>query len=1085
MKLRLLGALLLASAFAAPVAAELPLAPERVLTLHPERTTWSSVSVSPDGRTLAFDVLGDLYVMPARGGKARQISEGLAFDAQPVFSPDGKWIAFTSDRSGSENLWIARADGTQPRQVTRFDDDTALASPAWSADGKALYASRFRADLNNYEFWRAPLAGQPELMVPIKPAADAPRSAWRSTLGASASPDGRWLYYARRVDGLDFDKPNRWTILRRDLATGAESEVIAGSGGRGTQEETFFAPLLSPDGRKLAYVTRREGRSLLRLRDLGSGADSALGETELDALQASSWLGLVPGMAFTPGGDALVLSHEGRFERRAVRDGSATPIPRTLTARVAVAPSTRFAIAEDTGPVEAKLAISPATSPDGRRTAFAALDGIWVQDIGADKARDLPAARGLDEPAQPAWSPGGNTLVFATWSEKHGGAVWSMPADGSGTARRLTDLPAFYRYPVVTPDGAHVLALRSALEERRQTNFEFGPVRRSELVMLPLAGGSPRLIAQGTLGGRPHFAASAPGAAFLLDGNGLSRFELASGAQTPVARVEGPGWYFAEGNAEADDLRISPDGRTLAAAIADRLYVMPLPADPGKAIDVTAPGTPARVLPGMGADWFEWSGAATLDAVNGTLFTRIDAGGASPRDTPRDTMRLAATLPRAVPQGALLLRGGRVLTMASGAPGADKADRVIEDADVLVEGDRIAAVGPRGTVAVPAGATVRDVTGKTIVPGFIDVHDHVGEIRRGNLSDEAWGLRARLAYGVTTSFDPSTLSPDHLAYEGLVDAGLVLGPRLRSTGTAVFSKQRLGSLDDARRVLSRYSQGYRTHNLKEYRTGSRAARQWVAMAAREQKLLPTTEGALSLKLDLTQILDGYAGNEHALPAPPLGDDVIALMAAMRTSYVTTLSITNSGSPALDWFAAHEDPVVDTKLRRFWPDPAIRQKLSLGREFQPLGNTRFRQVARDAAALARAGGLVGMGAHGEAPGIGFHWEMQAHALGGMDNAAVLHAATAGSAEAIGRLADLGTIEPGKLADLVILDADPRLDIANARRVEAVMRGGFLYEGATLRPLWPAEGKAPQPWFAGMSAEQWLPLADPPRPDEPEH
>lgn len=1042
------------------------IAADRVLILRPDRTTWSSVSVSPDGRTLVFDVLGDLYTMPATGGAARQISAGLPFDSQPTFSRDGKWIAFTSDRDGAENVWIARPDGSEARAITSFDDETVMVSPTWSADGTAVFASRYRADVNNVELWRFPLTGKPDLLAPIKPAPDAPRSAWRSTLDASASADGRWLYYARRVDGLEFDAPTRWTIYRRDLTTGAETEVITGSGGRGTKEETFFAPHVSPDGRKLAYVTRRAGISELRLRDLATGADTSLGETEPDALQASLWQGLVPGMAFTPKGDALILSHDGRFERRPIDGGKATVLERRIEARVAVMATNRRSIPEDTGPVVAKLAMAPVASPDGRRLAFAALGGIWVQEVGAATATRLPLD--LELPMQPAWSPDRRTLAVVTWSERDGGAVWTLPASG-GTPRRVSALPAYYRDPVFTPDGKALLVLRSSLEERRQTNFEYGPLRRSELVRLDLASGAARVIARGDFGGRPHFT-NEPDAAYLLTGEGLGRVDLGTGAVATIARVTGPAYYFTEGPADADDLRISPDGRQIAAAIADRLYVLPRPTDPAAAIDVLAAGTPARAMPGLGADWFEWSGAGRLDVTTGTLFSRLDTAAA----TETAAMRFAATAPRAVPEGSILLHGATVLTMAGG-------DRVIENADLLVTGQRIAAIGPTGSIAVPRGTPVLEMAGKVIVPGFVDVHDHTGAIRRNNFSSEMWDLRARLAYGVTTSFDPSTLSIDHIAYEGLVDAGLVLGPRLRSTGTAVFSKVKIASMDDARRVAARYADAYGRTNLKEYRTGDRAVREWLSAAAREKGLLATTEGALSLKLDLTQILDGYAGNEHALPAVP-GDDVIALMVAMRTSYDTTLSITNSGSPATEWFIGREDPAADAKLRRFWSPSAIRQKMLSGIDWHPLETQRFPQVAAGAARLAEAGGLVGMGSHGEVPGLGFHWEMEAHALGGMTPMAILHAATAGGAETIGRLDDLGTIEPGKLADLVILDADPLENIRNTRRISSVMRGGFLYDGETLAPLWPQAGPAPKAWFDGMTAEQWLPITDPPNPQD---
>src|SRR5690606_31387940 len=195
--------------------------------------------------------------------------------------------------------------------------------------------------------------------------------------------------------------------------------------------------------------------------------------------------------------------------------------------------------------------------------------------------------------------------------------------------------------------------------------------------------------------------------------------------------------------------------------------------------------------------------------------------------------------PRDDPRGNLVLRGARVITMRS--------DEAIENADILVRDGRIAAVGARGSFAVPADASVRDVAGKTIVPGFIDIHDHVADIRRDVLSMDVWGLRARLAYGITTTFDPSSLSIDMFAYQDLVDAGIVTGSRLRTTGMAMFSFNRLSSLQEARALLARHKDHYRTRNVKQYLVGNRKQRQWIAMAAAEAGVMPTKIGRASCR----------------------------------------------------------------------------------------------------------------------------------------------------------------------------------------------------------------------------------------------
>lgn len=1062
-----------------PAGQTLPLQATRRLRFDAHAGTWISLDRSPDGRRIVFDLLGDLYTMPAAGGRATRISGGLPFDSAPAYAPDGKWIAYVSDRSGADNLWIAHPDGGAARQVTFGDDDTVLVSPAWAPDGRALYVSRYRPDLNGYELWRYDLAGRGTLLVPIRDTPDAPRGTWRSSLGAAPSPDGRALYMARRTGDLSFEDVDEWTIVRRDLRIGREETVVAEPDGprKALDPGAAFRPALSPDGRRLAYAHRLDGRTELRVRDLATGADRRLAfPIEHDQIQASMWQDIVPRYAFTPDGKAILLGVRGRIERIAVADGAATPIPFTAPVDLAIGPSTRQTIREETGPVRARLIMAPVASPDGGTLAFSALGRLYLMRLDGHAA-PIPFAPGGDPAFQPSWSQDGRSLVWVRWSERDGGAIWSAPVDGSAPPRKLSDLPAYYSYPVFTPDGRHILAVRSGQQARLDLYMEYGKLRQAELVEIPAAGGPARVVTSGTIGGRPHFAAD-PGTAYILADDGLDAVDLATGARRLQVMVKGPGWYFQDGAVPVDDARISPDGRWLLAQVSQQLHVVAMPA-PGGTVDLSDPHLPHRRVSAAGADYFEWSAdGKSIDWSTGSTFhTRLLASvRLNPADRPDWTadaptgqtdFRADVEVPRAIPHGRLLLRGARVLTMAPGDP-------VIEQGDILIEDGRFAAVGPTGSLSVPPDTAIRDVRGKTILPGFIDTHDHIATVRRDVLGLEDWGLRARLAYGVTTSFDPSTLTIDMLAYQDLLDAGLMTGPRLRQTGVALFSMQRFASLDDVLAVMRRYRDDYRLRNIKEYRSGSRKVRQWIVEACRLLGMQPTTEGALSMKLDLTQILDGYAGNEHALVASPLQEDVLRLMDFTRTSYTTTLDITNGGPPGEDWAIERDDPHDDAKLRHFWPHGAIDQMM-LRRPWRRLPEYRFPAIAADAAAVQKAGGLVGMGSHGETPGIGFHYEMELHAAGGMAPMAILHAATIGSAETIGRQADLGSIEPGKRADLVLLDRDPRADIHNARAVGQVMRDGVLYDAATLDEIWPRAKPLPPAWFADGGADaRWLPV-----------
>jgi hypothetical protein len=289
-----------------------------------------------------------------------------------------------------------------------------------------------------------------------------------------------------------------------------------------------------------------------------------------------------------------------------------------------------------------------------------------------------------------------------------------------------------------------------------------------------------------------------------------------------------------------------------------------------------------------------------------------------------------------------------------------------------------------------------------------------------------------------------------------------VGPRAFSTGPGVFSNTDFQSAEEVEGVVARYKKYYRTNTLKSYMIGNRRQRMWMIDACQKNGVMPTTEGGLDLKLNLTHALDGFSGNEHALPVVPLFGDVVKLFASTGISYTPTLLVAYGGPFGETYFftttGIHEDP----KIRRFIPHQILDAKVRRSPWFHKDEHV-FSLIAESAAKIARAGGHVCIGSHGEMQGIGYHWEMWALASGGWQPLEVLRAATTHGAEAIGFAQDLGSIEVGKLADMVVLSADPLEDIHNTSQIRYVMKNGELYEGDTLDRIWPDKKLLPRLWW----------------------
>jgi len=481
-------------------------------------------------------------------------------------------------------------------------------------------------------------------------------------------------------------------------------------------------------------------------------------------------------------------------------------------------------------------------------------------------------------------------------------------------------------------------------------------------------------------------------------------------------------------------------------------------------IDLKSPAVPVKRVTVEGANHLHWSADSSTLAWSFTnRYSRVARDTvlrAEKREEWKpEEIEIALRAPRHIPQGKLYLRGARIVTM--------KGDEIFERGDILIENNRIAAVGPSAQMRPPADARVIDVRGKTIIPGFVDIHAHLRG-RREIMTDQEWSYAANLAYGVTTTRDPSIESSVVFAQGELIEAGELLGPRIYATGTAMTTLAvNLTSLEEAENIVRRYKR-HGADSLKQYFHPRRIQRQWLAMAAAKEGVNITAEGAGDLKVDLSMVLDGYTGFEHSLPVVPLYKDVIELVARAGTTYTPTLVVSYGGPSGQFYWRQRMDIHADEKVRRFTPHRELDDR-ARRRPLVPDEDYHFLQTSAGAAEVAKRGGSVGLGAHGEQQGIGAHWELWMIQAGGLTPHQALRVATLSGAEAIGFARDIGSLEPGKLADLIVLNANPLEDIRNTNSVLYVVKNGELFDGSTLDQLWPESKKFPPFFWQRSDAE----------------
>jgi Tol biopolymer transport system component len=1048
----------------------LTLKPTRKIEFDTDEGTWMSLDVSPDGRTIVFELVGDIYTLPIEGGQAKLIDGGMAFDSQPRFSPDGKWITFLSDRDGVENAWIMRADGSDGKQITKETHDIGLISPNWSRDGQYVYVSRAHDAFSSFGIWMYNIQGGSGLQITKSESGDVFGGGGHNAVGVVPSPDGRYLYFAHRQGIFRYNaQMPLWQVARRDNVTGEEDDIIH-------QGESSFRPAISPDGKNLVYITRYETENGIRVRNLETGDDRWVKYPITRDDQESGYTrDLYPGYAFLPNGKEIILTDRGKICRLDLASGQETVIPFTAHVSQDIGPKLDFPQRVDQGPVKVRVIQDAVQSPDGQKLAFVGMTHIYVMDIPGGQPHRL-----TDEAIreyQPAWSPDGRWIAFTTWS-KEGGRIYKVAASG-GTPQQLTSTTALYRDPAWSPDASRIVALRANVYDRESTGE-----RESDLIWISSDGSEPHLIMAARGAAKPHFTHD-PSLVYIYSRSGsLMSVRYDGTDRHDIVSVKAP--YGYSDPYPVEDVRTSPDGRWILAHGPTQLYLMALPTvGGGFEVNLLAPTLPLKKLTDIGADSFAWADdGKTITWALGPSFFREKLSDVSfeppkeegKKDGPAkeekfrekesnvEEIRVNLEVPRKTTKGTLVLRGATVVTM--------KGDEVVKNADVVIEDNRIKSVGTRG--AVPAGAKVIDVAGKTITPGFIDTHAHWKEEHSTILDIAGWSFAANLAYGVTSGLDVQTGTNSMFAYQDMLDAGEIVGIRAFSTGPGVGSDSNFQSLQDAKAMLTKYRDYWGTHNIKSYTIGDRKQRQFMVGACLELQMMPTTEGALDLKLNLTHVIDGFHGNEHTLPIAPLYKDVIQMFAQSGIGETPTLIVNYGGPFGEDYWYENANVHDDPKLNHFTPHYILEKETDRRTQWFRKEQYPFPKFAAQMTKLVRAGGLVGVGSHGELQGLGYQWELWMIASGGMTPMEALRSATITGAKIIGRPDDLGSIEPGKLADLIIFDKSPLDDIHNTKYIRWVMQDGTLYEGDTLDEVWPTQKKMEPFWFADFDK----PKAGPP-------
>jgi len=1064
--------------------------PTRELDFTTNEGTWMNLDVSSDGRHIVFDMLGNIYIIPAEGGEATPLRMNQAYELQPRFSPDGQWISFTSDYGGGDNIWVMRRDGSDARQVTR-ETFRLMNNASWTPDGQYLIARKHftsTRSLGAGELWMYHVTGGTGVKL-------VGRANDQQDLGQPfVSRDGRHVYYSQDVYPGGFFQYNKdpnsqiYVVNRYDLETGEISRITGGPGGA-------ISPTLSPDGKTLAFVRRVREMSVLYLRDLESGIERPIYDN-LSKDQQEAWaiFGPYTNINWTPDNRHLIFWSKGRIHRINVQSLETTEIP--FQARVHYQVAEPWTVETNPAPdtFTANVIRHAVTSPDGKMLVFNAVGYLWKKDLPGGTPVRLTSGTALE--FEPAFSPDGRTLIYVTWSDTDLGAIMRLDLTRrNARPQAITTQKGIFREPAFSPDGRTIVFRR----EGGNGQQGFAWTQNPGIYTMPATGGEKQLVSRS--GNNPVFNASGD-RIFYLGGRNLARQYRSVDLRGNDERTHFTSTY-------ANNFVPSPDNRWVAFNDLFKVYIAPMP-QAGTAIELSGntraiPVAQVALDAGINLHWsrdgkhLHWTLGETYfttaledafaflragntsaegDAESAESGTAVRASGNAPGNAgaaratsgsgttatsaatatttrpslplgPKDGTPIGLVVPTDRPQGLVAFTNARIITV-------NASDEVIENGTVLVRGNRIEAVGRSAEIVIPREAMIMDVQGHTIMPGLVDVHAHIGNFRNGLAPQQQWEYFANLAFGVTTAHDPSSDTEMIHANAEMVRAGVMRGPRIFSTGRILYGaegdfKAVINNLDDARSAIRR-TQAYGAISVKSYNQPRRDQRQQVMQAARELGVLVVPEGGSTFTHNMTMLIDGHTGVEHNIPIYPVYNDVMSLWRTSKAGYTPTL-VVNYGSMSGEyyWFQ-HTNVWENARLLTFTPrgvvDSRSRHRTMVPEAEYTIGHVASAELVRD---LHREGINTNLGSHGQMQGIAAHWELWMFHQGGMTELETIRAATMNGASYIGMDKHIGSVEAGKLADFLVIDGNPLENIRHTENIRYTIANGRVFDAATMNEM----------------------------------